>query len=101
VLWLWEPPYLHREVFNLGHDALQESFPEDGYWEYGRQALMEIMVSHQYYELPGQLLLMGECANDETFRVVLEDALGSLMDSLPDILTQDAEDVAVKGQRNS
>lgn len=44
---------------------------------------------------------MGECANDEIFRVVLEDALGSLMDSLPDILAQDAEYVAAKGQRNS
>lgn len=97
VLWLWEPEYRHREFFNLGHDAIKDGFPEDQYWEYVRQALMEIMVSHQYYPKPGKVLLMGESAADKQFRAVLEKALGSLMDEIPQILAQNAEYIAARG----
>lgn len=97
VLWLWEPRYRFHEDFTLGHHALENGPKQDHYWEYVREALMQIMVINPYYPKPSKVLLMGECANDETFRSVLEDALGSLMENMPEIFSQDAEFVAAKG----
>lgn len=95
--YMWEPRYRYREHLDLGHDALEEGSKEEYYWENVRQALMGIMVANPYYPLPDRVLLMGDCANERKFRVVLDDALGSLMGKFPSILAEDTVYVAAKG----
>ncbi len=97
ALYMWEPRYRYSEHFALGHDALGENPREEYYWECVRQALMEIMVENPYYSRPEKVLLMGESVNDTQFRVVLEDALGSLMENMPEILAENVVYVAAKG----
>ena len=83
--YLWEPLYRHIEDFGLGSDAKQDNPNEDYYWERVRDRLREIMVLHQYYERPSKVLLLGESAHEERFQRILNEALGSVMDTLPEI----------------
>ena len=67
------------------------------YWEKVRERLIEIMVRNQYSEKPTKVLLLGESVHDETFARVLREALGSVLEAVPEILEDDAEFVAAKG----
>lgn len=93
----WEPRYRRVEDFALGIDARCDNPSEEYYWEKVRERLIEIMVRNQYYEKPTKVLLLGESVHDETFARVLREALGSVLEAVPEILEDDAEFVAAKG----
>ena len=95
--YLWEPPYRHIEDFDLGSDAKHDNPNEAYYWERVRDRLREIMVTHQYYERPSKVLLLGENAHEEEFQRILNEALRSVMDPLPETYQVDAEYVAALG----
>ena len=97
VLWIWEPSYRFHQDYKLGQDAEHDGPRKDYYWEYVREALIRIMVVNSHYPRPGKVLLMGDCADNVHFREVLHDALGSLMEDLPEIFAHDAKFVAAKG----
>ena len=95
--YLWELPYRHVEDFSLGRNAKYDNPREEYYWESLRRCLLDIMVHHQYFPRPAKMLLLGESAHDERFNGVLTEALGSVMESMPAILQEGAEDVGAHG----
>ena len=95
--YLWEPPYRHLEDFGLGSDAKHDNPSEVYYWERVRDRLREIMVKNQYYERPAKVLLMGESVPDAKFQRILKEALGSVMETMPEIYQVGAEYVAAFG----
>ena len=95
--YLWEPPYRHEEDFTLGNNAKHDNPSEEYYWESVRKRLLDIMVYNQYMPRPAKMLLLGESAHDETFMGVLTEALESVMEDMPEILQEGAEDVGARG----
>ena len=95
--YLWEPPYRHIEDFSLGSNAQHDNPNELYYWEQVRDRLREIMVEHQNYKRPSKVLLLGESAHEEKFQQILDEALKSVMETLPEIYQADPEHVAVLG----
>ena len=95
--YLWEPDYRHYSNFSLGYDSKTRQQNEQGYWNAVTNQLEEIMVKFPYYERPRKVLLMGDCVDDKNFRAALEKVLSRQMDTLPEILSHDAEFTAAKG----
>ena len=95
--YLWESPERHIEDFGLGSAANCDNSGSTFYWEKIRDRLMEIMVTHQYYEKPRKVLLMGESANDARFQRVLDDVLRSVMHDQPEYYREQMEEVAALG----
>ena len=94
---LWEPDYRHRENFDLGYDSHTRREDEHGYWDAVTTQLEQIMVENPYYKRPAKLLLMGDGIGDEKFRAALDKVLDRQMQTLPEILSHEAEFVAAKG----
>ena len=95
--YLWEPPYRHEEDFTLGNNPKHDNPSEEYYWESVRKRLLDIMVYNQYMPRPAKVLLLGDSAHDETFMGVLTEGLESVMEDMPEILQEGAEDVRARG----
>ena len=93
---LWEPPYRYHADFNLGYDSNIEMNPEE-YWSAVGLRLQQIMIDNPGYPRPSKVLLMGDRTDDGGFKGTLVEALGALMEELPEILSEGAVGVAARG----
>jgi hypothetical protein len=94
---LWEPDYRHSEDFTLGYDAIGNSESEEKYWDRVRDYLQALMVRHKHSGHPSKIILTGDMAHDETFTLVLEEAMVKAIGRVPPIFSSDPESVAAKG----
>ena len=95
--YLYEPPHRHLLDFSLGYDARPLNGANEGYWDAVGLKLEQILIENPYYERPAKVLLMGDCARDETFQRILKKALNQQLGELPEILGRGSEGVAAKG----
>ena len=87
----------HLEDFGLGSDARHQNPNEEYYWEMVRRLLLKMIVTNQYHPRPTRVLLLGESAQDPRFAQVLDAVLRSVMEDLPIVLRDEAENVAAMG----
>ena len=95
--YLYEPDNRHFSHFDLGYDSTVRQQDEQGYWAAVTKQLEAIMLENPYYKRPDKVLLTGDCVNDEHFRDALQKALSSQMETLPEIMSRDAEFAGAKG----
>lgn len=92
---LWEPSYRYLADFDLGYQAILSSSAD--YWTTLEQKLARILVENPNYERPNLVMLMGDRIDDSKFRESLNKVLKEQMKDLPEVLSENGNDVAARG----
>ena len=87
----------HSTDFALGHDdRTREGADEEEYWDAVVWKLQQMMNQGRNWQ-PDKVLVVGDCAGDETFPRVLKEVFGSYKKETLEVFSKDSAGVAAKG----